>query len=251
MSNSFKNKKELVSGPIPVYYQLQNELKKYIENGEWIPSEPIPSSRKIAEVYSVSMGTVQKAIANLEKEKYLYCVQGKGTFVGKPVIHKESIRYTLLRKDFDGEDLRFKIKIIDTEKVKGFQPANRLLKISKNDDLYRIRRVFVSSSGPIVYAISYLPCKKFEGFEEKIGKRVGRMTMYEVIEKEFGLSTLKNKELFSIALADEDTAKFLKVQKGEPVLSVEMLSYTYKDQPYEYRLGYWNPGKRKLYRELI
>jgi GntR family transcriptional regulator len=251
MVNNFTEKKTLMSGPIPVYYQLQNELKKYIEDGVWAPGEPIPSSRNIAETYDVSMGTVQKAVANLEKEKYLYCVQGKGTFVGTTAINKESIRYTLLREDFEGNDLQFKIKLIGIDKVDGFQPANRFLKIAKNEALYRIRRVFVSSSGPIVYAISYLPCSMFEGFEAKAAKSLSRTTMYEAIEMEYGLPTVKNKELFSIALADEETAKVLQIQKGSPVLFVEMLSSTYKEQPYEYRLGYWQTEKRKLYRELI
>ena len=125
------------------------------------------------------------------------------------------------------------------------------LKIAKSDALYRIRRVFVSSSGPVVYAISYLPCSMFKDFEEKAARRLSRTTMYEAIEVEYGLPTVKNKELFSITLADEETAKALQIQKGNPVLFVEMLSSTYKEQPYEYRLGYWQTDKRKLYRELI
>jgi GntR family transcriptional regulator len=154
MTNNFNKKKKLQSGPIPVYYQLQNELKKYIEDGVWGPGESIPSSRNIAETYSVSMGTVQKAVANLEKEKYLHCVQGKGTFVATTGITQESLRYTLLREDFDGDDLTFKVKTLGIDTIKGFQPANKYLKISKDEQLYCVKRVFMSRNLPIVYNIS-------------------------------------------------------------------------------------------------
>ncbi len=251
MSNNFVGKKQLDDSPIPVYYQLQNELKKFIEDKEWAPGEHIPSSRNIAETYNVSMGTVQKAVANLVKEKYLYCVQGKGTFVATTGIQQTSLRYTFLRQTFEGDDLSFKIKLIDTVKVDGFQPVNRYLNLSKNEKLFRIKRAFVSRSGPVVYGISYLPCSMFKDFENKLAKLLGKITLYEVIEQKYGLPTVRNKELFSTAVADEEIAGILGLKKGTPVLSIEMLSYTYKDQPYEYRVSYCKTGKRKLFREII
>jgi len=251
MSNNFNKKMKLQSGPIPVYYQLQNELKKYIEEGVWGPGESIPSSRNIAETYSVSMGTVQKAVANLEKEKYLYCVQGKGTFVATTGITQESLRYTLLREDFEGEDLTFKVKILGIDAIKGLQAANNYLKIAKDEQLYCVKRVFMSKNKPIVYNISYLPYNMFNDFKDKVAKFIDRMTMYEVIEQKYGLPTVRNKELFGIAEADNDVADVLKVEKGKKLLMTEMLSYTYKDKPYEYRISYWVTDKRKLFREMI
>lgn len=251
MSNNFAEKKHLVDGPIPIYYQLQNKLKTYIENGKWAPGETIPSSRNIAETYNVSMGTVQKAVANLVKEKYLYCVQGRGTFVATTGIKKESIRYTLLRQDFGGGDIVFKIKLIDAEKVNGFNPVNRHLTVAKDEELYCVKRVFVYRNDPIVYAVSYLPCRMFENFEKKVARLLGKTTLYEAIEQNYGLPTVRNEELFSVATVDEEIARVLEMKKGTPVLSTEMLSFTYKEKPYEYRTTYLKTGKRKLFREII
>ena len=250
MSNKFDKKKKLEKSPIPVYFQLQNELKQYIENGEWGPGELIPSSRNIAETYDVSMGTVQKAIANLEKEKYLYCVQGKGTFVSTTGIKQESLRYTLLRDSFKGEDLHFKVKHLGSSKIKGIEPVNQYLNLSKVESLYVVKRVFMYQNKPMVYNVSYLPSKLFHDFEEKVIKSIDRMTMYEVIEEKYGLPTLRNEELFDITEADEEVAHVLNVEKGKSLLTTEMLAYTYKDQPYEYRVSYWITNNRKLFREM-
>jgi GntR family transcriptional regulator len=236
--------------PIPMYYKLQQEIKELVENGEWVPGDVIPSSRKISETYNVSMGTVQKAILNLVNENYLYCIQGKGTYVATTNIKKESIRYSRLRQDFEGSDPSFKIKLIDFETIKGIERVNHLLKISKDSRLYKIRRIFSQKGNPTIYNISYLPCEKFEDFEKKIVFRLKRMTLWESIEQTYGLPTIKNKELFGLCSADQEVSEELGIQKGDPVLSIEMLSYTYKDQPYEYRISYSQPDAKRFYREI-
>jgi GntR family transcriptional regulator len=249
MNNKSPDQIKLAADPIPIYYKLQRQLKESIENGRWTPGELIPSSRVLAQTYGISMGTVQKAISHLVNEKYLYSVQGKGTFVATTNIKQESLRYVRLRKEFDGEDQTFEIRVIDFGVTDGFQPACSYLKARINDALYRIKRVFITHSEPIVYNISYLPRKMFQGLEELVGQ-FERATLYESIEKKYGLPTVLNKELFGIGLADQETAEALGIEAGLPVLSIEMVSYTYKDQPYEYRISYALTNMRKLYREI-
>ena len=236
--------------PIPMYYKLQQEIKELVENGEWAPGGVIPSSRKISETYNVSMGTVQKAISNLVNEKYLYCIQGKGTYVATTRIKSKSIRYSRMRQDFEGSDSSFKIKLIDFEEIKGSGRINHLLKVSDDGMLYKIRRIFSQKGNPSIYNISYLPCEKFEDFEKKILFRLKRETLWESIEQAYGLPTIKNKELFGLCYADQKISEELGVQKGDPLLSIEMLSYTYKDQPYEYRISYSLSDTKRFYREI-
>lgn len=236
--------------PIPVYYKLQQELKTLIENSEWVPGGIIPSSRKIAETYNVSMGTVQKAVLNLVNENYLYCIQGKGTYVATTRIKQESIRYSRLRQEFDTTDLPFKVKLIDLKVVKGVERFNRLLKISDDSGLYRVRRIFSQKKNPTIYNISYLPVEMFKDFEKKIVFRLNQMTLWESIEQIYGLPTIKNKELFGLCYADAEIANALQIQTGDPTLSIEMLSYTYKNKPYEYRISYSQPDTKRFYREI-
>ena len=50
-------------------------------SGEWRPGEPIPSEIDLASRYSVSQGTVRKAVSELAEERVLVRQQGRGTFV--------------------------------------------------------------------------------------------------------------------------------------------------------------------------
>ena len=76
---------ELVSdnntGYVPLYRQIKRLITESLVSGEWAPGSPIPSEMELAQRYSVSQGTVRKAVSELASQKILVRHQGKGTFV--------------------------------------------------------------------------------------------------------------------------------------------------------------------------
>lgn len=71
------------SSPLPIYYQIEEQLKKQIENGELKPNDSLPSEREFAERFEISRMTVRQAINNLVNDGYLYRQKGRGTFVSE------------------------------------------------------------------------------------------------------------------------------------------------------------------------
>ena len=69
------------NSPIPVYYQLKNDLTSKIAKGVWKPGECIASERELCEVYGVSRMTIRQAVGELVQEGVLLRIKGKGTFV--------------------------------------------------------------------------------------------------------------------------------------------------------------------------
>jgi len=53
---------------VPLYKQLQEELRKQIQSGERKPREKIPSEIDLAEHYQVSVITARKAVSELALE---------------------------------------------------------------------------------------------------------------------------------------------------------------------------------------
>ena len=236
--------------PLPAYYKLQMELLQDIENGRWAPGEAIPPERRIAEDCGVSLGTVNRALANLVNDGYLKRIQGKGTFVAGTTIPLESVRYTRLRRDFNDPDPRFKIKVLSLREVPAFEPAKRLLKMRGASKLWEVRRLFVNRKGPLMYYVSYLPQRLFKDLDRIVDPLMETMTLYEGIEKKYGLPTIFNQELFSAVAAEQEVAEVLGTQVGAPVLKIEMLSFTYKEKPYEYRVSYCVTDDTKMFREM-
>jgi GntR family transcriptional regulator len=224
--------------PTPIYYQLQTAIQKNIQEGLWRPGDNIPPERKLAEHYQVSVGTVRQAIANLVNEGYLNRFQGKGTFVRETAFHHESLRYYPLIRDFGDPTPDLSADLLSRRVIAGFERANRLLQIEPGQKLFEIKRRILLHLQPAVYCISYLPYDMFQGLESMSDEVFSKNTLYLLIEKHFARPTIHNHELFSVASADAEVKKHLKVTKGQPLLHIEMLALTFEDQPYEYRISF-------------
>lgn len=238
------------ANPTPVYFQLQTEIRNKIENRQWAPGERIPPEREMAGTYGVSVGTIKKAILNLVTEGYLYRVQGKGTFVAGTTLPRESLRYYRMLKDFSDREARLKIKFLTIDLIKGRLPHNRLLKIKPEQNLYELKRIFYLGDKPIIYNISYLPSHMFPEFHRSPVSLFEEITLYDALEKEYGVPTLYNRELFKAVPGDVKLAGLLEVSPETPLIYIDMLSYTYKDKPYEYRQSFCVTDDTGIFREI-
>jgi GntR family transcriptional regulator len=67
----------------PIYAQIINCIKEGILKGLFEPGEKMPSVREMAKMLTLNPNTVQKAYKELEREKVVVTVQGRGTFISK------------------------------------------------------------------------------------------------------------------------------------------------------------------------
>ncbi|EYU47366.1 bacterial regulatory s, gntR family protein [Acinetobacter baumannii 1457504] len=84
---AFKNFK------LPRYEKVRWELQKLLIQSKWTVEEPIPSEQELAQMYSVSVGTVRKAVEGLVEDGLLVKKQGKGTFLKQPNFENSLIRF--------------------------------------------------------------------------------------------------------------------------------------------------------------
>jgi GntR family transcriptional regulator len=232
----------------PMHYQLQQEIRRGIECGQWAPGSVIPPERKLAEEYGVSLGTVRTAILNLVSEGLLYRIQGKGTMVAGSKMIRESIRYYHFVGDFGRKEAIPKLKFLDLTVVEAVPEINRRLKLHPAEKHYLLRRLIFLSEKPSVYSCSYLPAGLFPGLDEFPRSRFEKVPLYLALEDHFGLPTLSNSDLISVAKANPETSALLKIKENSPILNVEMLAFTYRNRPYEYRISHCLTGDRKLLR---
>lgn len=68
---------------IPLYRQIQEDIKQQIEYGSLKPGDRLPSEMDYSRKYFVSQITSKNALNGLVDEGYLIRIQGKGTFVSK------------------------------------------------------------------------------------------------------------------------------------------------------------------------
>jgi len=86
----------------PVYLQIVEQVKAAAASGAIQPGEPLPSIRPLALELRVNRNTVAKAYAELEHERVIETIAGKGCFVratGSPF--KKDVRLKLLAEKVD------------------------------------------------------------------------------------------------------------------------------------------------------
>lgn len=83
------------SGSVPIYEQIEAQIKDAIMAGDLLPGELLPSIRSLANDLRVSVITTKRAYADLEELGFVNTVQGKGTFVAagnQDLLREERIR---------------------------------------------------------------------------------------------------------------------------------------------------------------
>src|SRR6187200_2341882 len=86
----------------PVYLQLVDQVKAAAASGAVRPGDPLPSIRPLAEELRVNRNTVAKAYAELEHERVIETVAGKGCFIraGAAPFRKD-VRLKLVAQEID------------------------------------------------------------------------------------------------------------------------------------------------------
>ena len=69
---------------LPIYEQIERQIKDMIVSGVLKEGEMLPSIRTLAADSKISVITVKRAYEDLEQEGMIYSVQGKGFYVDNP-----------------------------------------------------------------------------------------------------------------------------------------------------------------------
>ncbi len=57
--------------PIPLYYQLMQEIKHSIDSGDLNPGDSIPTEMELMSTYNLSRATVRQAVLQMVNDGYL------------------------------------------------------------------------------------------------------------------------------------------------------------------------------------
>lgn len=83
---------------VPIYEQLYKKIIELIIKGAIKENEQLPSVRSLSKEINVNPNTVAKAYQELERNKIIYSLAGRGSFVAK-ISGSEVKNYVLI--DFD------------------------------------------------------------------------------------------------------------------------------------------------------
>lgn len=69
---------------LPIHVQLKAQLTHLIQAGQLLPGTQLPTVRQLAGFLRINRNTAARVFTDLEREGYLRCEKGRGTFVAQP-----------------------------------------------------------------------------------------------------------------------------------------------------------------------
>lgn len=208
------------NSPIPVYFQLKNDLVKKIAQGLWKPGECIASERELCEIYGVSRMTIRQAIGELVQEGVLTRLKGKGTFVCEQTVKQQDMMsFTEMIKQ-TGRDLETEVinfHIIDTPD--DMQDTFML------DKVYKIERRRIVDGECIAVEVVFIPVD----YCGHINKEMLRGSLYKILEH-FGYSISNStSSIVAVDITDEIKEKF-NTKENFPVLKIVSKTFANKNK---------------------
>ena len=223
----------------PLYRQIKQLLTERLESGEWRPGEPIPSEIELAQRFSVSQGTVRKAVAELAGENVLVRRQGRGTFVASHSHARAHLSFLHVTPD-RGHPERLDARLVDIRRVRADAAAAGRLGLPAGAPLVRLRRLlWINGRGPVVLEEARVPEAVFQGLDARMALAHHCM-LYSMYEAAFGVKVVAADERLKAVSADARTAAHLGVPAGSALLQIERVAYTYGSKPIELRRGFCN-----------
>lgn len=207
---------------LPKYYQVKRAIAEKIDNEEFAIGELIPSEQELMAIFHVSRITIRRAIDELEQEGYLYKVQGKGTYVKGDQNSQDLISITSCTQDVERQGMKATRKVLESQVMPADKKRQRKLNIGDNDMVFFLSRIYYADGVAINYTKTYLPYKLFPGIERH---DFSKESLYEVIEKEYGVRLSRAKRSVEAILARDEIAEYLGVPPGVPLLLFECTTY--------------------------
>ena len=217
----------------PLYEQVRELLFGRIQDGTWTPGMALPNEFQLADELGVSQGTVRKALGTLTADKLLVRRQGRGTFVATHTPADVLFRFFQFY-DRDGNRVLPESRERRTRSGKAKVVEARQLDIARSDRVIRHSRIRTVEDEPIIIELIVLPQVLFEGLGEK--SEIPN-TLYDLFQKEYGITVGKAVERLTVVQADKAQAKSLGTDIGAPLLKIDRLTHAIDGRPIEWRIS--------------
>jgi GntR family transcriptional regulator len=217
-----------------LYQTVIDYINSQISSGELTIGDLIPSESQLSKLLNVSIGTVRKAIDKLEHNKVLYRHHGKGTYISDYGFDNSIFNFFSYGNQ-TGSSIRIYKTTPIRKKIKATSEISFQLGINQSDDvIYLERRGYIDKKNPIIIEKSWWVAAVVEGLQ-KPSLHIPDL-LYAVIFKEFDTQINSSQEVLTAGIADDETAKILHINKGDPVVILNRHSYAKDKGLVEFRI---------------
>jgi GntR family transcriptional regulator len=230
---------------LPLYDQIDRNLRSLIIDGSLKPGETVPSEWDLADIYGVSRMTVRHALDELVRQNWLCKRQGVGTFVTKPKVASIAQSKMSFTQQMLAIGRQPSSRLIRNQVAKASPEIARFLLLKEGDPVIELTRVRLADDIPILYETSYLSGQNFPDLLSIAGLVEG--SLYGYLSKHFGVNITRMDQTLKPVLLTEEQAQHLGAQAGSPSIQSDIIAFSSQGETVEYSWSVSNGEKSEFY----
>jgi GntR family transcriptional regulator len=212
----------LIDFQLPKYYTVKRAIIEHIDDEVYRIGEMIPSERELMQAFEVSRITIRKAVDELEREGYLYRVQGKGTFVKGDQNSQNLISLTSCTQDIERLGMKPSRRVLGSAVIPADKKRQHALNLKEGEPVFRLERVIYADDEPINLTTTYLAYRYLEGIEKH---DFAKESLYGVLEKRYGITIKRAVRRVEAVIAHGEVPELLGMEEGVPLLLFQCTTY--------------------------
>ena len=216
---------------VALHHQIKEDLFLHLRSDRFAPGLALPSEAALCGHYSVSRGTVRRAIADLVSEGYVERFRGRGTFVSRPKLESGLVG-SYSRFHVVGPTLDPGGRVLFCRRIRAPKDIAAMLKVRSGTGLWILERVRYTEGKPVSLQTSFLPSALCPGLARQ---NLATRHLIDVLRDEYGVHLGSAVEYIDPTLADGHAARHLGVRVRSPLFQIERTTYTVAGVVAEYR----------------
>ncbi len=218
------------ASPIPLYYQLVEDIRDRIRAGEYRPGQQLPSERELSEQYGISRMTVRQALQYLIREDVLIAQHGVGTFVAEPKLAYDPLHALGFTEAMMQRGAAASSRVIEQAVVPAPPRIAVQLGLVEGEAVIKIVRLRLSDGVPVLLETVHVPHALFPGLEEA---DMTHQSLYRLMHEAYGVRLHGAQHTLEAVLANDYESELFDIQAGMPMILLRGVTYDEEDRPVE------------------
>ncbi|MEX0329322.1 MAG: GntR family transcriptional regulator [Ruegeria sp.] len=225
---------------LPVYIQIAELLIRDIAAGRLIDGERLPPEREMAAELNVSVGTLRKSLAELEKKGMLERIQGSGNYVRET--GTQNSVYAMFRLELHAGGGLPRADLLSVDAL--LKPSD-LPNFGTSDMGSRVRRMRYLND--TIIAIEEIWLDESAGL---IDRNLLSDSLYRYYQRQLGFWITRAEDRVSVQSLPDWTPPGFTKPPGETVGYIERFSWSEKAEPVEFSKTWFDPDRATYVQRL-
>ncbi|MFG2120103.1 GntR family transcriptional regulator [Streptomyces sp. NPDC048710] len=216
------------TSPVPLYYQLAQQLEAAIEHGILAPGNLLGNEVDLSVRLGLSRPTVRQAIQSLVDKGLLVRRRGVGTQVVHSQV-KRPLELSSLYDDLESAGQGPTTRVLRNERVPAGADVAAALGIAEGAEVVVLERLRCTHGQPVAFLCNYLPAALLELDTERL-ESTGLYRMMRSV----GITLHSARQTVGARSATAEEAALLDEKEGAALLTMQRTAYDDTGRPVEY-----------------